>query len=256
MHIKRLFWAGIAVTLGETTLLVDPLTTRSALLGRRDTPAEPAYTTGSSSAHFALITHQHADHYHLETLRTCLREDGQVVCHQPLAQRVEQDGFAVRDVAYETPCLLNAFQVTAVPAVDGFGDDQVSWVIEGNGKRIIHCGDTLWHGSWWRIRQQYGPFDLAFLPINGPLMPDPDAIFRRTDVHFTESTIPAALTPEQAVAAGIILGAKAVCPIHYGLDTPLYREYPQAPQVFARFAQKRGLAVHWLQPGEEVHWEH
>jgi L-ascorbate metabolism protein UlaG (beta-lactamase superfamily) len=63
------------------------------------------------------------------------------------------------------------------------------------------------------------------------------------------------MTPEQAVAAGIVLGAGAVCPIHYGLDVPLYREYPQAPECFASWAQKRGLPVLWLQPGEEVSWE-
>lgn len=85
-------------------------------------------------------------------------------------------------------------------------------------------------------------------------MPDPGAILGRSDLHLTDSTIPASMTPEQAVAAGIVLGAKAVCPIHYGLDVPLYREYPQAPQCFATHARSRGLAVLWLQPGEEVQW--
>ncbi|MGH2511025.1 MAG: MBL fold metallo-hydrolase, partial [Ktedonobacteraceae bacterium] len=95
MHIKRLFWAGLALTVGETTLLVDPLTKHSSLIGRRDAPEEPVYTAGSRTAQFALITHQHADHYHPETLHECLSEAGKVVCHQPLAQKVAQDGFSV-----------------------------------------------------------------------------------------------------------------------------------------------------------------
>jgi L-ascorbate metabolism protein UlaG (beta-lactamase superfamily) len=254
MQIKRLFWAGLAVTVGETTVLVDPLTKRSDLIGRT-VPGEQIYTRGADAAQFAFITHRHADHYHPATLRESLNSAGRVVCHQPLAHQVTQDGFSVVAVEREVRCVLGEVQATAVPAVDGFGDDQVSWIIEGHGKRIIHCGDTLWHGYWWRISQQYGPIDLAFLPINGVLMSDPGTILGRSDLHLTDSTIPASLTPEQAVAAGIILGAKAVCPIHYGLDAPLYREYPQAAQCFATHAHNRGLAVLWLQPGEEVQWE-
>ncbi len=255
MQIKRLFWAGLAVTVGETTLVVDPLTKLSGLINRMGAPDEPIYTIGEGAAHFALITHRHADHYHPDTLRECLSEDGKVVCQQSMVRKVARDGFSAMLIERDIPFRLNEFTVTAVPAVDGFGDDQVSWVIEGDGKRIIHCGDTLWHGYWWRIQQQYGPFDLAFLPINGALMPDPAAILGRADLHFTDSGIPASMTPEQAVAAGIVLGARAVCPIHYGLDVPLYREYPQARECFATCAQRRGLAALWLQPGEEVSWE-
>ena len=46
---------------------------------------------------------------------------------------------------------IGPFTITAVPAVDGFGDPQVSWVIAAAGRRILHAGDTLFHGSWWLI---------------------------------------------------------------------------------------------------------
>lgn len=254
MQIKRLFWAGLAATIGETIIMVDPLTKWSALTGRNGSPEEPEYTIKAHGARLALITHLHADHYHPDTLRTYLSDDGHVVCHHPLAQTVTNDGFTVVPVQTENSYQYGGFLVTAVPAVDGFGEDQVSWIIEGGGRRIIHCGDTLWHGYWWHIQQTYGPFDLAFLPMNGAILPRPEVVLGRL-TKYTPSHLPASMTPEQAVAAGVILGAKAVCPIHYGLDVELYREYPHALQNFISAAQKRDLPVVILQPGEEVHWD-
>lgn len=101
------------------------------------------------------------------------------------------------------PQLLGDFTATAVPASDGYGDPQASWVVSAGGRRIFHGGDTLWHGHWWRIGRQFGPFDAAFLPVNG--------------VHFgwrkPVSGQPGVLTPEQAVAAAaIILGAPTGAP--------------------------------------------
>ena len=59
--------------------------------------------------------------------------------------------------------------VTPVASLDwrGTDSDQVAWVVEGAGARIIHCGDTMWHGNWWQIARDHGPFDVAFLPVNG-----------------------------------------------------------------------------------------
>ncbi|GHO42160.1 MBL fold metallo-hydrolase [Ktedonospora formicarum] len=253
MRIKRLFWAGLAVTLGETTLQIDPFTRDSNLTGKGISSEELTDAIEPGTAQYTLITHLHSDHYHPETIRQYMQANGQVVCHQPQAHVVEQDGFASLPVQQENPIQVSTFRLTAVPAVDGFGDDQVSWIIEGDGKRVIHCGDTLWHGYWWQIQQRYGPFDLAFLPINGALVSRPDILLQRP--YYASSEIPASLTPEQAVAAGIALKAKAVCPIHYGLDTDIYREYPQAVELFTATAQRRELSVLWLQPGEEVHWE-
>ena len=85
-------------------------------------------------------------------------------------------------------------------------------------------------------------------------LPRPEVVLGRL-TKYTPSHLPASMTPEQAVAAGVVLGAKAVCPIHYGLDVELYREYPHALQNFISAAQKRDLPVVILQPGEEVHWD-
>ena len=35
------------------------------------------------------------------------------------------------------------------------------------GMRILHLGDTIFHGYWWRMARRHGPFDVVLAPING-----------------------------------------------------------------------------------------
>lgn len=103
--------------------------------------------------------------------------------------------------------------VTPVVSLDwrGTDSDQVAWVVEGAGTRLIHCGDTMWHGNWWQIARDHGPFDLAFLPVNGVI----------AKFEGFEANVPVTLSPEQAVEAALVLGAPAACAIPYELfDNP------------------------------------
>jgi L-ascorbate metabolism protein UlaG (beta-lactamase superfamily) len=70
------------------------------------------------------------------------------------------------------------------------------------------------------------------------------------------SELPFALTPQQAVIAGRILGAKLICPIHYSLlaHTGVYDEYPDAEQAFVQAAQASDTAVQVVAPGEVLRW--
>src|SRR5690606_13657804 len=50
------------------------------------------------------------------------------------------------------------FVLTALPAVDGLGDPQLAWLVEADGTRALHLGDTVMHGYWWRMVRRHGPF--------------------------------------------------------------------------------------------------
>ena len=133
-----------------------------------------------------------------------------------------------------------------MPASDGYGDPQVSWVISGGGRRIFHGGDTLWHGAWWRIGRQFGPFDAAFLPVNGA----------QFGWRKPVSGQPGVLTPEQAVAAATILGARRLVPIHYGVTG--LTEYVEIDDPIGRLrkaAHDRSLSIQPLTPGAWMDWE-
>jgi len=247
MEITRLSWAGIKVEVGDTRLAVDLLEDIGRLRPIMGEPRGPLFALPAGQAvDLAVVTHLHPDHYDPRALHTRLGPWGKVVCHREVRDKITADGLPVHALELEEVLVHKDMSLTAVPAVDGFGDPQVSWVIEGGGRRIIHCGDTLWHGHWWRIRRKHGPFDAAFLCINGAVMTYPG---------LEPSGIPADMTAPQAAAAGRLLAAGFVCPIHYGtFNSAQYSETPDVEQAFLAAASERGVSVQIVSPGNFVNW--
>lgn len=120
-----------------------------------------------------------------------------------------------------------------------------NWVVAAGGRRIFHGGDTLWHGHWWRIGRQFGPFDAAFLAINGA----------RFGWRQPVSDQPGVLTPEQAVAAATILGSRRLVPIHYGVTgMDEYIEVEDPLRQLHAAAKDRSIEVQPVAPGAWVDW--
>jgi L-ascorbate metabolism protein UlaG (beta-lactamase superfamily) len=208
MRVRRLSWAGVQLEAGGMSVVIDLFTETEPVKPFMGEPARPLVGVDDHSVQLALVTHGHPDHYDPDALKASLRPEGEVACPPSLATRVEESGFRARPVEIGQTVSFGEFSVTAVPAVDGLGEEQVSWVVEADSTRIFHGGDTMWHGHWWKIARRLGPVDLAFVPINGALVQFPG---------LDPSGIPASLTPEQAAAAAKLLGAAVTCPIHYNL---------------------------------------
>jgi L-ascorbate metabolism protein UlaG (beta-lactamase superfamily) len=239
LSVQRLTWAGVKLQLNDTTVFVDAVGTD---LWQGNAPEGLVEVRADTRRRYALVTHLHNDHFDVPSLKRVLGDRGYVICHASMASHIASRGLRVIAADFYEPVARGGFLFTAVPAADGFGEQQVSWVISGGGKRLIHAGDTLWHGQWSIYGQQYGPFDLAFLPINGALV-DGDP----------KSEIPAVMTPQQAVDAAILLRAKTLVPIHYGLnDPPAYTEAENALDNTLSHAARRGLKAVHLKPGSSL----
>jgi L-ascorbate metabolism protein UlaG (beta-lactamase superfamily) len=202
----------------------------------------------------ALVTHLHRDHADADAIATTLAPGAPVLLPEigdepspGIQQAVSEMAGAGLTLHPNSPWQtteIGPFTITALPAADGTGETQLSWAVEAGDKRIIHCGDTLLHGWWWPSARQAGPFNLAFLPINGAVVNFP---WRQP-----ASPLPAVMNPEQAVAAATALGAERTVPIHYdGFDLdPYYRSIHDADDRFRRAAKSAGLETLALDVGE------
>ncbi|HTL07850.1 MAG TPA: MBL fold metallo-hydrolase [Chitinophagaceae bacterium] len=240
MKIQRLSWAGLKIELDGTTLYIDAIYGDAA----KDIPLLP-----KTKAVHALITHHHSDHFDPAALKTVFGESSTLYCHDSVLPWIDARNFKIQPLHLYQPVDVSKWKgdlvAIPVPAVDGFGHPQVSWIVQGGGKKIIHCGDTLWHGYWQDIARAYGPFDVAFMPINAA---------RINQGVVKDTGIACVMNPEQAVVASQLLQAKRVCPIHYGRPGATYFETPDPEGQFIKSAKERKADYIILKEGDVLPW--
>jgi L-ascorbate metabolism protein UlaG (beta-lactamase superfamily) len=261
MRTRWLGWAGVELEHEGETIVIDPLTDPAGVFaalanGASEVELPPVVPAEPGRAVAGLVSHLHRDHTDAGALAAALAE-GAAVHHPPsteernlaLAQADHELGAAGlprRRVATWGSASAGPFTFTALPAVDGLGDPQVSWLVEAGGTRVLHLGDTVFHGAWWQMARRAGPFDVVFAPVNGAVIDFPH--------QQPPSPLPAAMEPEQAALAGELLGARTVVPMHYGgfAFEPHYRPIADARERFERAARGRPFAAAPLAPGEAV----
>ncbi len=245
MKIQRLSWAGLKIETPNCTFLVDAVE-NFAYNPKFSLAANSTYRfSANTKADYALITHLHFDHYDPKAITAALKPDSFIICSSLIADEVQKNCFnKVKAINSGESLQLKQVQFTPVFAMDGIGDEQVSWVIESDGYRIIHCGDTIWHNQFWRIGEKYKHFDLAFLPVNG-------AVVRFPDLPY--SPVAAAMTPMEAVAAAKLLHSKRLIPIHFGINVPnLYEEFPKVVESLKSESIRQKVDVELYEAGAYI----
>ena len=261
MRVRWLGWAGVELEHEGETVVIDPLADPAATFAglgdaAREVELPPVVPATAGRAVAGLVSHLHRDHTDAGALAAALVPGGEV--HHPAS--TEEGNLALAQAEYELGAAelprrsvtawqsmtVGPFTCTALPAVDGLGDPQVSWRVEAGGRSVLHLGDTLFHGAWWQMVRRSGPFDVVFAPVNGPVIDFPH--------QQPASPVPAAMDPEQAALAGELLGAETVVPMHYGgfAFEPHYRPIADARARFERAARGRPYRAASLEPGEEL----
>ena len=259
MIVRRLGWAGIELEAEGETLLVDLMEDASALEPFVGLPHGPLPPPSRAGAVAGLVTHLHADHCDAGALARALAAGAPVLRPEPAdgggletaalaeaEQGLERHALPTRVVAPWEDVAVGPFTVTAVPAVDGFGDPQVSWAVEAGGCRILHAGDTLFHGWWWLARMRRGPFDAVFLPVNGAVVDLPH--------RQPPSPLGADMDPAQAAVAASILEPGLAVPIHYDtLDRPpTYTQVEDPAGRFLTACADAGVNARVLETGDSL----
>ncbi|WP_438434501.1 metal-dependent hydrolase [Gorillibacterium sp. sgz500922] len=226
MEIRFHGHACIQITGGGRSLIVDPYLTGNPLAVARAEEIE---------ADYVLLTHGHADHVG-DAAAISLRCEAPIVATPELARYLGKSGAPTVGMnlggRYRTPFahikMVQAFHSSSVTGPDGlpiYMGIPAGFLIEMEGRTILHCGDTSLFGDMKLIGEQHN-IDVAFLPIGD---------------HYT-------MGPEDAAIAAEWLKAKIVVPIHYNTFPPIR----QNPEDFLALLAERDIRGKVLAPGEAL----
>lgn len=224
-------WLGHASVLvqmpGGCNVLCDPVFSArcspSQWLGPkrfRGAPCSIAELCSKINVEAVLISHNHYDHLDVNTLRDIAKHSPNTRFVVPLGlqqwfrknvdsdlQIYEQDWHETCEIASSSGG--SKIRVTAVPMrhwTNRTGDrDQTLWCgysIQSNGRKCLFPGDTAWFDALEQVGKQYGPFDVAALPI-GAYQPRDFMKYNHVNV-------------EEAVRMKTAVQAKFALPIHWG----------------------------------------
>ncbi len=180
-----------------------------------------------------LLTHAHYDHFHKPTLRR-LPHPGLGIMPWGMWDLARSVGFArVVELEWWESFSHRDWKVTLTPANHwgartlrdhhrGYG----GFVLEHQGRRIYHAGDTAYFEGFKEIGEVLRP-EIALLPI-GAYYPE---TFRH--VH---------MGPDQALKAFQDLRAKRMVPMHFGAFRLGFEDMEEPPRWLMQLASEQGLS--------------
>lgn len=182
MKIKWLGHASFLITSGGKKVYIDPYAGE--------------YT---EKADLILVTHDHSDHCDLHKISQVVKPDTFIVTCLRAAGKVRGVGVEVLPLEPGEEKEVKGFKLLGVEAYNTHRfrspgtpfhpkGSQVAFIIEAEGKRLYHAGDTDLLPSM----KELGPIDVAMIPIGG---------------RYT-------MDVKEAVEAVKVIGPKVVLPMH------------------------------------------
>ncbi|HSN29292.1 MAG TPA: MBL fold metallo-hydrolase [Kofleriaceae bacterium] len=177
-----------------------------------------------------LISHRHADHLHVPTLKKLPRAST-IVVPAGAAATVSGLGFA-RVVELQPGADLELRGVHVVACATSHGDGELarglSYVVRGDGPTLYLCGDSGYFSGFADVGRRHAP-DIAMLPIGGFL---PGSFRSR---H---------MSPLDALYAFEDLRARLLVPIHHGAFPLSYERLDEPVRWLTELASQRGVRDH------------
>lgn len=240
-----LTWIGHAsflLQLGGSSALIDPVLSPaiSGVIKRNVAPGLDWHTL-PKKIDVVMVTHNHYDHMDAPTLKRLGPEPVYVVPHG-LGRWFIRHGFKrVVEMQWWQRERIAGLDITFVPAEHwsrrGLADANTSWwggfVIEHDGLRVYHSGDTAWFDGFAEIGERCGEIHAAMLPIGAYA---PRWFMRHQHMN-----------PDDAVQAFAALRAARFVAMHWGTFKLTDEDLREPPQLLREIWQQQQRASSQLE---------
>jgi L-ascorbate metabolism protein UlaG (beta-lactamase superfamily) len=247
------YWLGHAsliIELEGKRLLVDPVFGNAAPLPGivRRFNAPPLKREAIPPLDYVLITHDHYDHLEYATIRALRERETRFIVPYGVAAHLKKWGIPAARIheigwgeTYEKDGLVIASERTLHYSGRTFDRRNTtlwtSYVLKGQKFRLFISGDSGYGEHFREIGVKHGPFDLAFIEIDGwnPGWPK---------TH---------MFPEEVIRAYHDIGARAMIPVHWGVFDLARHPWDESITLISDLAARDG-GVRLLTPlmGERV----
>ncbi|MDR2450937.1 MAG: MBL fold metallo-hydrolase [Candidatus Accumulibacter sp.] len=246
------WWLGhssLIIELEGKRLLVDPVFGNAAPIPgvvRRFTDA-PIERDELPPLDYVLITHDHYDHLEYATIRALREKDVQFVVPYGVGAHLRKwgiDAGRIHEIGwgetYGAGDLVVASERTNHFSGRTLGRRNTtlwtSYSLKGRRYRVFISGDSGYGEHFRDIGAKHGPFDLAFIEIDGwnPGWPK---------TH---------MFPEEAVRASLEVGARAMVPVHWGVFDLARHPWDESIRMVADLAAKNGVRLLTPRMGEKL----
>jgi L-ascorbate metabolism protein UlaG (beta-lactamase superfamily) len=246
--------AGFILKGGRTVAYIDPYLTNAVDEAGYAPPGSfprefppPLTPAEASHAQVVFCSHEHVDHTDPQTLGPLAKASptATIVCSAWSRDMLLAAGVPAARIlvpALDERHTLEGLAFTALPsahygldAEPGRGHRWLGFLIEINGVRLYHSGDTILHdGLVARLERQ--AVDVACLPVNG------------RDYWRERNGIIGNLDGREAAQLAAAIGADVLIPMH----NDMFALNHASPAMLADFLDRHHPRQkhHWLQPGE------
>jgi L-ascorbate metabolism protein UlaG (beta-lactamase superfamily) len=177
--MKNIHWlhhSSFMMVLGDKTVYIDPYEIRDGLR-----PADLIF-----------ITHEHFDHFSPGDIKKIIKKDTLVICPAQVFNKLKDSGYTLKLVRPGESFTAGKISVSAVPAYNIIKpfhpkkDLKVGYVIEYNGIKIYHAGDTDLIPEMSSLKG----IDIAMVPVSGLYTMGPAEAARAVNAMRPEIAIP------------------------------------------------------------------
>jgi L-ascorbate metabolism protein UlaG (beta-lactamase superfamily) len=194
-----------------------------------------------------VITHDHYDHLEAATIKFLASKNTAFIVPLGVGSRLEGWGVQknnISELGWHDATTFGSLQIIALPGIHytsrSFNDrDKTLWAsfaIKGAGKNLFISGDTGYGAHLKEIGEKYGPFDLAFVEIDG----------------WNKGWPLTHLFPDQVIQLCQDIETQLMFPIHWGVFDLALHPWDESIRMVTDLAAENNIELVTPVMGEKV----